>query len=80
MSPGKPVRAILARDDLELVGAFAHSPSKDGRDIAELCNLPNPTGIKATRDVAALLALADWAFIRRCTSTSKKWRASSGPE
>jgi 2,4-diaminopentanoate dehydrogenase len=51
------VRAILARDDLELVGAFAHSASKAGRDIADLCNLSTPTGITATRDVAALLAL-----------------------
>lgn len=51
------VRAIQARDDLELVGAFAHSPEKVGRDVAELCGLEGATGVRATDDVAALLAL-----------------------
>ena len=51
------VRAVLARPDLRLVGAFAHSEAKDGRDVAELCGLSEPTGVLATRDTAALLAL-----------------------
>ncbi len=51
------VRAILAREDLELVGAFAHSPAKVGLDVADLCKLSTPTGISATSDVAALLAM-----------------------
>ena len=51
------VRAVLARPDLRLVGAFAHSDAKDGRDVAELCGLPEPTGILATGDAEALLAL-----------------------
>lgn len=49
------VRAVLARADLELVGAYAHSPAKVGRDVGELCGLDAPTGVRATGDVAALL-------------------------
>jgi hypothetical protein len=52
------VRAVLARSDLKLVGAYAHSASKDGMDVAELCGLPEPTGILATSDVGAILSLA----------------------
>jgi hypothetical protein len=51
------VRAVIARDDMELVGAFAHSAAKVGRDVAELVGLAEPTGIVATDDVDALLAL-----------------------
>jgi hypothetical protein len=51
------VRAILERDDLELVGVYAHSASKSGRDVAELVGLDTPTGVHATTDVDALIAL-----------------------
>lgn len=52
------VRAVLARDDLELVGVYAHSSAKVGRDVVELCGLglDEPLGIAATGDVDALLA------------------------
>lgn len=49
--------AIVSRPDLELVGVFAHSQAKAGRDAAELCGLDFPTGVIATSDVDALLAL-----------------------
>jgi hypothetical protein len=52
------VRAIVADPDLELVGVYAHSAAKVGKDAAELCGLPEPTGVTATNDVDALLALA----------------------
>ena len=52
------VRAVLARADLTLVGAYAHSTAKVGRDLGELCGLPEPIGVVATDDVDALLALA----------------------
>jgi hypothetical protein len=52
------VRAVLARPDLALVGAYAHSTAKVGVDLAELCGLPEPIGVAATDDVDALLALA----------------------
>jgi hypothetical protein len=51
------VRAVLAREDLLLVGAYVRSAEKAGRDVALLCGLPEPAGVRATRDVDALLAL-----------------------
>ena len=53
----RSLHAILARPDLELVGVFAHGADKVGRDAAELCDWPSPTGVRATDDVDALLAL-----------------------
>ncbi|MDT5410378.1 MAG: hypothetical protein QOG14_2598, partial [Mycobacterium sp.] len=49
--------AIIGRPDLELVGVHAASPDKIGRDAAELCGLSEPTGITATDDIDALIAL-----------------------
>jgi hypothetical protein len=42
---------------LDLVGCYAYSPDKVGRDVGELCGL-EPLGVTATNDVEALLALA----------------------
>eukprot|EP01032_Pedospumella_encystans_P002409 gene2409-2832_t len=53
----RSLHAILARPDLELVGVFAHGADKVGRDAAELCDWPSPTGVRATDDVDALVAL-----------------------
>lgn len=50
-------KAILDRDDLELVGLYAYSKEKVGQDVGDLINLGRKTGIKATDDVDALLAL-----------------------
>jgi len=50
------VIAIRNRPDLELVGCYAWSDDKVGRDVGELCGL-DPIGIAATKDVDALLAL-----------------------
>jgi 2,4-diaminopentanoate dehydrogenase len=49
--------AIIGRPDLELVGVHAASPEKIGRDAADLCGLSEPTGVIATDDVDALIAL-----------------------
>ena len=51
------LKAIIGRPDLELVGVHAASPTKIGRDAAELCGLTEPTGIIATDDIDALIAL-----------------------
>ena len=51
------LQAIIGRPDLELVGVHAASPNKIGRDAAELCGLTEPTGIIATDDIDALIAL-----------------------
>ena len=51
------LRHIIRHPDLELVGVHAHSPAKVGKDAAELCGLPEKTGVLATDDAEALLAL-----------------------
>jgi hypothetical protein len=50
------LRGILDDPRLELVGVFAHSPDKTGKDAGELCGRP-ATGILATDDIDALIAL-----------------------
>lgn len=52
----RSVRATAASPDLELVGCYAWSPDKVGRDVGELCGI-EPLGVAATDDVGALLAL-----------------------
>jgi len=50
------VSAIARSAHLELVGCYAWSPDKVGRDVGELCGLEK-LGVTATDDVDALLAL-----------------------
>jgi hypothetical protein len=50
------LRELIRSKDMELVGVYVHSAAKEGRDAGELCGLA-PTGIKATRDIAKLIAL-----------------------
>ena len=53
---GQPaLRAVLANPDLELAGVIVSNPAKEGRDAGELCGRP-PTGVRASRDVDAVLA------------------------
>jgi 4-hydroxy-tetrahydrodipicolinate reductase len=52
----RSVRAIASHPDLELVGCYAWSPDKVGRDAGELCGI-DAVGVAATNDVDALLAL-----------------------
>jgi hypothetical protein len=51
------LRCIIRHPDLELVGVWVHSAAKAGKDAGELCGLP-ATGVLATNDADALLALA----------------------
>ncbi len=53
----KALRGILRHPGLELVGVHAHSPAKRGRDAALLCGWPEKTGVLASDDSEALLAL-----------------------
>ena len=50
------VQAVAANPNLQLVGCYAWSSDKVGRDVGELCGIA-PLGITATNDVDALLAL-----------------------
>ena len=51
------LQMIIERPDLRLVGLHAHGADKVGRDAAELCGLDEPTGVLATDDIEALVAL-----------------------
>lgn len=51
------LRHLIRHPDLELVGVHAHSEEKQGKDAARLCGLDEETGVLATNDVDALLAL-----------------------
>ena len=53
----KSVHAIAENSQLELVGCYAWSPDKVGKEVGELCGI-TPLGVTATDDVDALLALA----------------------
>jgi hypothetical protein len=55
-SGGAAVRGMVGRPDLEIVGCYAWSADKVGRDVGELCGI-DPIGVLATDDVDALLAL-----------------------
>jgi hypothetical protein len=50
------VQAIVANPALELVGCYAWSQEKVGRDVGELCGI-DALGVAVTDDVDALLAL-----------------------
>jgi 2,4-diaminopentanoate dehydrogenase len=52
------IAAVVERPDLELVGVYAHSKQKAGRDVGELAGLGRTLGILATDDIEALIALA----------------------
>ncbi len=51
------LRAILAHPDFELAGVLVYGDAKDGVDAGVLCGLP-VSGVRATRDRSAILALA----------------------
>lgn len=50
------VKGIVRHPELELVGCYAWSGEKEGKDVGTLCGI-EPLGVSATRDVDALLAL-----------------------
>jgi 4-hydroxy-tetrahydrodipicolinate reductase len=51
------LRCIIQHPELELAGVWVHDPAKAGHDAGALCGLPPTTGVRATNDVDALLAL-----------------------
>jgi len=50
------MRGVLEHPDLELAGAWVHSPAKEGVDLGTLVGR-EPLGVTATNDVPTLLAL-----------------------
>lgn len=51
------IRAILDRPNLELVGLYAYSKEKAGKDVGELAGLGRNIGVLASSDIDALIAL-----------------------
>jgi len=49
------IRAVADRPNLELVGVWVHSESKDGKDAGTIARI-DPLGVAATRDDEAILA------------------------
>jgi hypothetical protein len=52
----RSVHAVAMHPDLELVGCYAWSPEKVGRDVGELSGI-EPLGVAATNNIDELLAL-----------------------
>jgi hypothetical protein len=52
----KAIRGVLAHPELDLVGAYAWSQEKSGKDVGELVGLP-PLGVRATADIDEVIAL-----------------------
>ena len=50
------IEGIVGHPDLELVGCWVHGAEKAGVDVGELVGI-GPIGVRATNDVAQLLAL-----------------------
>ncbi|HKU37882.1 MAG TPA: hypothetical protein VJR89_07040 [Polyangiales bacterium] len=50
------LRSVIEHPNLRLAGVYVHSDAKAGRDAGELCGLA-PIGVRATRDVDAIVAL-----------------------
>jgi len=50
------LRTLIESPQFELVGVLVHSEAKAGKDAGELCGLP-ATGVRATRDIEAIIAL-----------------------
>lgn len=53
----RSLRAVIEHPALDLVGVYVTSAAKAGKDAAELCGLDEPTGIKATDSVEAIMAV-----------------------
>jgi hypothetical protein len=51
------LKAILRRPEIELVGIYAYSGDKVGKDAGELAQLDQTVGVTATNDIDALIAL-----------------------
>ena len=50
------IEGVLARDDMELVGARVHGADKVGRDVGELCGL-DPVGVAAVATLDEVVGL-----------------------
>src|SRR3954471_1095445 len=61
------LRGIINHPELELVGLVVHSDDKAGKDAGELAGV-GPTGVLATQDIDAAIALDADAFCYMATT------------
>jgi 4-hydroxy-tetrahydrodipicolinate reductase len=54
----KALRGVIEHPAMRLVGLHVHSADKAGKDAAELCGLPDATGVRATTSIDDVLALS----------------------
>lgn len=62
-------RLALQKTSVQLVGAVDVAPGKVGKDLAELLELPNPTGVVVEADAEAALRRLQPDAILHCTSS-----------
>lgn len=76
------LRAVIEHPCMDLVGLWVSSPDKVGKDAGELCGAELITGIRATNDVDALIAVdadcvlhmaqgTDFALLERLLASGK---------
>src|SRR5689334_10999693 len=68
------LRQVIDHPELELVGLWAHSPKKVGQDAGTLCGRP-PTGVYATNDAKALLAMNADCVVYTATADLRPFEA-----
>jgi hypothetical protein len=68
------LRQILDHPELELAGVLVHGAGKEGRDAGDLCGRP-PTGVRATRDADAVLALDADCVVYTATADRRPFEA-----
>jgi len=68
------LRQILDHPELALAGVWVHGADKDGLDAGALCDRP-PTGVRATRDADALLALEADCVVYTATADRRPFDA-----
>jgi 4-hydroxy-tetrahydrodipicolinate reductase len=68
------LRQILDHPELTLVGVLVHGADKDGVDAGTLCERP-PTGVRATRDLDAILALDADCVVYTATADRRPFEA-----
>lgn len=68
---GRPaIRAVAAHRQLDLLGVIVSDPAKEGRDAGDLAGIP-ATGVRATRDVDAVLARRPDAVVYTATGDTR---------
>ncbi|MBG6086027.1 diacylglycerol kinase [Actinomadura viridis] len=75
---GQALRAVIEHPDLELAGVVVSDPAKAGRDAADLCGVPAPTGILATTDPEEVIAARPDAICYTAVGTAGRREVATG--